>query len=79
MNKKMVSLASYANEMEASLVVQILEAEGIPTSVKPLGGGYGVLGVNQFIPHRVLVPIELLDRARALLESPMEDTGADTE
>ena len=66
MNRKMVPFASYPNEMEASLVVQRLEAEGIPAFVKPLGGGYGILGVNQFIPHRVHVPIEMLEQARRL-------------
>ena len=66
MNRKMVPLASYPNEMEASLVVQRLEAEGIPAFVKPLGGGYGILGVNPFIPHRVHVPIEMLEQARRL-------------
>ncbi len=67
MNRKMVPLASYPNEMEASLVVQQLEAEGIPAFVKPLGGGYGILGVNPFIPHRVHVPIEMLEHARRLV------------
>ena len=64
MNRKMVALASFPNEIEASLVVQRLEAEGIPAFVKPLGGGYGILGVNPFIPHRVHVPIELLEQAK---------------
>ena len=78
MNRKMVPLASYPNEMEASLVVQLLEAEGIPAFVKPLGGGYGILGVNPFIPHRVHVPIEMLDRAKTVAKE-IEDSAADSD
>ena len=74
MNRKMVALASFPNEMEASLVVQRLEAEGIPAFVKPLGGGYGILGVNPFIPHRVHVPIEMLDRARTVADGASDAT-----
>ena len=53
--------------MESSMASQLLEAEGIPTSVKPLNGGYGVLGVNPFLPHRVYVPIEMLEQAHTVL------------
>ena len=66
MNRKTVALASFPNEMEASLVVQRLEAAGIPAYVKPLGGGYGILGVNPFMPHRVFVPIEMVEQARSV-------------
>ena len=74
MDRKMVALASYSNEMEASLIVQQLDAEGIPAFVKPLGGGYGILGVNPFIPHRVHVPIEMLERAKQVA-SDIESDG----
>ncbi len=78
MDRKMVPLASYPNEMEASLIVQRLEGEGIPAFIKPLGGGYGILGVNPFIPHRVHVPIEMLDKAKAVTEG-IGDAAADSD
>ena len=65
---KIAPLATYPNEMEARMAAQLLESEGIPAIVKPLGGGYGGLGVTQFIHHRVYVPESDLDEAKKLMQ-----------
>lgn len=67
-NSKSVALATYPNEMEAQMTAQILKENGIPVSIQPLGGGYGALGVIQFIPHRVYVTEDNLERAKELTE-----------
>ncbi len=66
--KKTVPLDTYPNEMEAFMTAQLLESVGIPAFVKPMGGGYGALGVTQFIHHRVYVQESDVDEARKLLE-----------
>lgn len=67
-NRKSVALATFPNEMEAQMTAQILEENGIHVAIQPLGGGYGALGVIQFIPHRVYVSEDNLERARELME-----------
>ncbi len=69
---KLVPLDTYPNEMEARLMAQRLENEGIPSVVKVLGGGYG-MGVHQFMPHRVSVPEEYLSEAKSIAEGSEPD------
>lgn len=79
-NRKSVALATYPNEMEAQMVAQILEENGIPSAVQPLGGGYGALGVIQFIHHRVYVSDDDLERAKELTDfDDIESTEASPE
>ena len=65
---KIVAFDTYPNEIEAQLISQLLEDEGIQVVVKPLGSGYGGLGVNQWIHHRVYVPEDDLEKAQNLIE-----------
>ena len=37
--RKIAPLETFPNEMEARMTAQILEDNGIPTVVQPLGGG----------------------------------------
>ncbi len=67
---KTVPLITLPNEIEALMLAQRLEAEGIPSYVQPLGIGYGAFGVLPFIPHRVHVKEGDLERAREFLEGP---------
>jgi hypothetical protein len=69
LSTKVVPLVTLPNEIEARLLAQRLDEEGIPSVIKPLGGGYGVLGVTQFISHRVYVPQEHLSRAKEIAEA----------
>lgn len=69
---KIVPLDTFPNEMEAQLAAQVLQGEGVPVVVKPLGGGYGVFGVTPFIHHRVYVPEDMLERAREVLQAGPE-------
>lgn len=73
---KVVPFGTYPNEIEASLVAQRLESNGVPAAVKPLGGGYGALGVTQFMHHRVYVPEDMMERARQIVEA---EPGAESE
>ena len=65
---KSVEFATYPNEMEAQMVVQLLQENGVGAYVKPLGFGYGGVGTIQFIPHRVLVYEHNLQRAQEILD-----------
>ena len=70
---KVVALATFPNEMEAQMAAQILEENGIPAAIQPLGGGYGALGVVPFMHHRVFVPEDDLARAKELMEVDEEE------
>ena len=74
MKVRTVALATYPNEMEARMIAQILEDNEIPAYVKPLGGGYGGLGVTQFIHHRVYVQDKDLEEAKELLGIDQEES-----
>ena len=67
--RKIAPLETFPNEMEARMTAQILEENGIPTVVQPLGGGYGAFGVDSFIHHRVYVNEEQLKDAHELVDS----------
>ena len=64
---KSVEFATYPNEMEAQMVVQLLQENGVGAYVQPLGFGYGGVGMIQFIPHRVLVYEHNLQLAQEIL------------
>ena len=64
---KSVEFATYPNEMEAQMVVQLLQENGVGAYVQPLGFGYGGVGMIQFIPHRVLVYERNLQLAQEIL------------
>ena len=66
---KLVRLETYPNEIEAQLVANILEDERISSVVKPLGGGYGGLGVTQWIFHAVFVDEDDLKLAEEIMAS----------
>ena len=64
-----VEFATYPNEMEAQMVAQLLRENGVGAYVKPLGFGYGGVGMIQFIPHQVLVYEHNLARAQEILDA----------
>ena len=76
--KKAVPLETYPNEMEAMMAAQLLESDGIPSFVKPMGGGYGALGVTQFIHHRVYVQEANFEEARKLLDDIVVEAEGDS-
>ena len=61
-------LATLPNEMEARLLVDRLEEEGIRSMIKPRGAGYALAGPLSFIPHSVYVLEEHLERARQIAD-----------
>ncbi len=75
--KKAVPLETYPNEMEALMTAQLLESIGIAAFVKPMGGGYGALGVTQFIHHRVYVQERAVDEARKMLDEIVVEADGD--
>ena len=75
--RKVVPLETYPNEMEAQMMAQILEGHGIPAAIQPLGGGYGALGVTQFIHHRLYVPEDELERAKEIASADFTDVDQD--
>ncbi len=64
-----VLLVTYPNEMEARLLEEMLREEGIPSMVKPRGGGYGLFGQDPFIAHSVYVLEENLEKAKEIAEA----------
>ena len=64
-----VEFATYPNEMEAQMVAQLLRENGVGAYVKPLGFGYGGVGMIQFIPHQVLVYEHNVARAQEILDA----------
>ncbi|MDA0768803.1 MAG: hypothetical protein BZY79_00525 [SAR202 cluster bacterium Casp-Chloro-G4] len=76
--QKIVPLDTFNNEMEAQMMAQILEEYGIPAVIQPMGGGYGALGVTQFIPHRLFVPEEDFDRAKEIADTDYREINSDS-
>ena len=73
MSHRPVALVTYPNEMEARMLAQLLESEGIASYVQALGAGYGALGVTQFIPHRIFVSPDNIEKAKEILESMADE------
>lgn len=74
---KVVPLETYPNEMEAQMMAQILEGNGIPVVIQPMGGGYGALGVTQFIHHRLFVQEADLKRAKDIAAGDFGELSPD--
>ena len=76
--QKIVPLNTFPNEMEAQMMLQILDGHGIPAVIQPMGGGYGALGVTQFMHHRLYVPKEDLERAKEISETDYREISSDS-
>ena len=76
-NDKSVEFATYPNEMEAQMVAQLLRENGVGAFTKPLGFGYGGVGMIQFIPHSVLVYEHNLKRAQEILDADADWGGGE--
>ena len=76
--RKVVPLQTYPNEMEAQMMAQILEGNGILTAIQPMGGGYGALGVTQFIHHRLYVSEDDLERAQEIASKDFTEINPDS-
>jgi|GEM_PF-1369536 hypothetical protein len=76
--QKIVPLNTFPNEMEAQMMLQILDGHGIPAVIQPMGGGYGALGVTQFMHHRLYVPEEDLERAMEISETDYREISSDS-
>jgi hypothetical protein len=72
---RLVTLGRYGSEAEAGLWAGLLEREGVPAVLVPLGPGAGGWGVSAGLPHELRVRESDLERARALLE----ELGTDAE
>lgn len=70
-----VRVGTFPNEMLARYWAGVLEEEGIHSVVKPLMGGYGVLGQTPFIYHGLYVLRENEERALALLDEAQDEEG----
>ena len=70
-----VRVATFPNEMLARYWAGVLEQEGIHSVVKPLMGGYGVLGQTPFMHHGLYVLRENEERALALLDEAQDEEG----
>ena len=68
-NDRSVEFATYPNEMVAQMVAQLLRENGVGAYIKPMGFGYGGVGMIQFIPHQVLVYEHNLERAQEILDA----------
>jgi hypothetical protein len=73
---RLVALGRYGSEAEAALWAELLEREGVPAVLVPLGPGAGGWGVSAGLPHELRVRAGDLERARALIE---ELSAADEE
>ena len=69
---------TYPNEMEARLLADRLQEEGIRSVIKPRGAGYALgYGAHSFTPHSLYVLEPDLERARSVADnaSPEEDAA----
>ncbi|HEV8633989.1 MAG TPA: DUF2007 domain-containing protein [Chloroflexota bacterium] len=65
---RLVALGRYGSEAEAALWAELLEREGVPAVLVPLGPGAGGWGVSAGLPHELRVRAADLERARALVD-----------
>ena len=72
---RLVALGRYGSEAEAALWAELLEREGVPAVLVPLGPGAGGWGVSAGLPHELRVRAGDLERARALVEELAADGG----
>lgn len=79
MRMKEALVGTYPNEMEARLLADRLQEEGIRSVIKPRGAGYALgYGAHAFSPHSLYVMERDLERARSVADnaSPEGDAGA---
>ncbi len=72
-------VGTYPNEMEARLLADRLQEEGIRSVIKPRGAGYALgYGAHSFSPHSLYVLERDLERARSVADagSPKGDADA---
>ena len=72
-------VGTYPNEMEARLLADRLQEEGIRSVIKPRGAGHALgYGAHSFAPHSLYVLEDDLDRARSVADTapPEGDAGA---
>lgn len=62
-----VAIRRFRSQLEAEMWAEILEGEGIPTVLVPLGPGAGGFGISVWVPYEVRVREVDVERARALL------------
>lgn len=72
-----VQVATFPNEMLARYWAGVLEQEGIHSVVKPLMGGYGILGQTPFMYHGLYVLRGNEERALALLDESQDEEGTE--
>lgn len=78
MRMKEALVRTYPNEMEARLLADRLQEEGIRSVIKPRGAGYALgYGAHSFTPHSLYVLEDDLERARSVADnaSPEGDEG----
>ena len=62
-----VPVKRFRSQLEAEMWAEVLNREGIPTVLVPLGAGSGGFGISLWVPYEVRVRAVDLERARALL------------
>jgi hypothetical protein len=62
-----IRLATFSTWTEAQMWVEVLEGEGIPSVLVPLGPGAGGWGSSVLVPHELRVRAADADRAREVL------------
>ena len=68
-----ITVATYDSEAEAMLWADVLEKEGIPSVLVPLGPGAGGWGNAAFLPHDLRVRSQDEEQAKLLLPRPSHD------
>ena len=77
MRMKEALVRTYPNEMEARLLADRLQEEGIRSVIKPRGAGYALgYGAHSFTPHSLYVLEPDLERARSVADNPSPEEDA---
>lgn len=77
-NEPIVYLATVPNEPLARMWAEILEDEGIPVMLKPLGPGYGAWASAATFEHELYVLKSQLARAQTIIEEVEREGGPET-
>ncbi len=79
MRMKEALVGTYPNEMEARLLADRLQEEGIRSVIKPRGAGYALgYGAHSFSPHSLYVLERDLERAKNVADADSPEGEADT-
>lgn len=77
MRMKEALVHTYPNEMEARLLADRLQEEGIRSVIKPRGAGYALgYGAHSFVPHSLYVLERDLERARSVADTTSSEGDA---